>query len=117
MGSPSTHGLYNVSLNHSGTGKVTSHKMGKITKNIHGEAEFVVKLQIGDGRPGQPCMVYDECRSFTTFIKTEEVSGLDEVRLMIIARGPRGLKGYFMARREGANIRLFYDRLVSPPKW
>jgi len=69
------------------------------------------------GDPSDPCLVYDECRSFQISIFQHEVEGLPMVARLIRHGGPMGRKGYFAARREGANIRLFYDRLIPPPPW
>ena len=85
-------------------------------RNIHGDDEFTVKVQIpGDGSFGS-CMVYDEQRSFEVCL-TRDVPGAEKIHWIIRSGGPMGLKGYFAARRDGAHLRIFLDRLLDPPSW
>jgi len=85
-------------------------------RNIHGDDEFTVKVQIPvDGSFG-PCMVYDKQRSFEVSL-TRDVPGAEKIHWIIRSGGPMGLKGYFAARRDGAHLRIFLDRLLDPPSW
>eukprot|EP00966_Prymnesium_polylepis_P304244 7029175-Prymnesium_polylepis.2 len=90
-------------------------------KNIHGQREFVVKVQPpGKLAPEETaCMVYDENRSFQSFLPLAS-HGIEAILQLIKNYGvhnPRGSKGFFMARREGTRLRIFADKLVPPPSW
>ena len=67
-------------------------------------------------------MVYDERRSFESFLPLDcpgITPLLELVRDHGWRRGPGqpGIKGYFSAKREGANLRIFVDRLLPQPHW
>lgn len=98
-------------------------------KNAHGDGEFIVKLQPPAGSGGisdRPWMCYDgPKRSFQAYIPSN-TAGLPEVYALLQCDGVRAVnpmlnvswyKGYFMAWWEGSHIRVFYDRVVSPPGW
>jgi hypothetical protein len=123
--------------------KLQHVKMSKMpnAKNAHGDREFIVKLQppagsvlsnplaplaSSQGISTLPWMCYDgPKRSFQAYIPSN-IAGLQEVYALLQRDGVRtenpmfnvpGYKGYFMARWEGSHIRVFYDRVVSPPGW
>lgn len=104
----------------------TVHKKPN-SKNIYGDKEFILKLQPpAPFDPAVAWMCYDgPVRSFEVYINSK-TSGLKEVYALLQRDGIRatnpvlgvaGHKGYYMARWEGSSIRVFYDRLVSPPAW
>ena len=109
-------------------------------RDVHGGFDFMVKVQppLGDGRgPGGfcsrdyakeagmttwGCMVYDERRSFTSYLPLDcpDIAPLLKlVREQGWRRGPGqpGIKGYFVAKREGANLRIFANELLPQPHW
>ena len=111
---------YFMNINHN-TGATSDGTM--TSKNIHGDREFVVKLQppmAGEG----PWMCYDEKRSFQCFIP-EQTSGLPAALTLLRNKGVKvrtglggvGLKGFFTARWEGRQVRVFTDSLVPNPGW
>ena len=104
-------------------------------RNIYGDQEFIVKIQPpasrdgGYTRAGQlpdgPWMCYDRPRSFQAYIP-DTTSGLVEAYALLQQRGikssnpmtgQRGYKGYFHARWEGSNVRIYYDRLAPHQPW
>lgn len=100
-------------------------------KNIHGDKEFIVKLQppaagCGDGLPPGNWMCYDgPTRSFQLYVPAGTAE-LPEVYSLLQREGVKtsnpmfgnhGYKGYFYAKWEGGSIRVFYDRLASPQVW
>jgi hypothetical protein len=110
---------FNMSLNGApgGDSRGTS-KSAERMRNVHGEAEFTVKVQVPMTGDLGTCMVYDEVRSFQCAFSTKETPEGPQLHRLIRTFGQAdGLKGYFAARREGANLRIFYDRLLSPPNW
>ncbi|KAL7541934.1 hypothetical protein ACHAXR_011369 [Thalassiosira sp. AJA248-18] len=111
--------------------KRKGHKVSKIptSKNIHGDKEFIVKLQPPTGAvglPKRPWMCYDgPTRSFQAYIPND-TAGLPEVYELLQREGVKshnpmfgwpGYKGYFKAKWEGSSVRIFYDRIVSPQVW
>eukprot|EP00051_Salpingoeca_urceolata_P019536 m.286265 g.286265 ORF g.286265 m.286265 type:complete len:755 (-) comp19437_c2_seq6:1104-3368(-) len=94
---------------------------GKTPRNIHGDNEFVVKVQVPMfGGLGTNIMVYDAQRSFVTHIPpgapdSPELRGLIN---FVRHHGPnQGMKGYLSARREGNMVRIFYDKMLPTPSW
>lgn len=130
--------FFNITENYR-TGRLTSNVtdksrrrqgMGKIptTRNVHGDKEFIVKLQPPLPLPGGPSdwMCYDgPARSFQATLPGD-TPGLMEARAILEKEGlwsvhPQlgipGVKGYFMARWEGSCIRVYYDRLAPTQSW
>ena len=87
-------------------------------KNEHGEREFVVKVQTPPPMDtSMGCMVYDERRSFQTYMPMD-TPGIEPLLGLIHNHGPGGgRKGYFTARREGSNLRIYSSEMVRPPAW
>ena len=86
--------------------------------NVHGEREFAVKVQlpmaasgVGDGLG----MVYDERRSFQSFVDLEspDLHMATLTRLIATEGNAGGVKGYFMARREGDQLYIFVDKILT----
>ena len=85
--------------------------------NVHGEREFMVKVQLpmtngaGDGLG----MVYDEQRSFQSFVDLESPDRhmATLTRLIATEGGSGGVKGYFMARRQGDELFIFVDKVLT----
>lgn len=109
--------------------KKNGHKVSKAprAKNVHGDKEFIVKLQPPAGLIAiGPWMCYDgPARSFQAFVPAD-TTGLPEVYELLQRVGVKsvcpltgspGYKGYFMANWEGRSVRVFYDRVVSPQMW
>ena len=96
-----------------------SRRAGTVQKNVHGDAEFIVKVQVPMMAGGGPCMLYDQSRSVTAAVTIDRIPGGPELLARIHRDGPAGgRKGYVMARREGdGHIRLYSDALVRPPRW
>ena len=97
------------------------------SKNVHGDKEFIVKLQPPVmGPTAGPWMCYDgPTRSFQSYIPSD-TPGLSEVYALLQQEGVhtsnpmlniRGYKGYFNAKWEGSSVRVFHDRIVSPQIW
>ena len=117
-----------VTSNISNSGHVSKPQQpgGKPPMDVHGGAEFLVKVQaqeaalFGSHQTGMPCMVYDETRSFQAYLDVL-TPGMARLLELMRAGGVRrmglGGKGYYMARREGANLRIFTDKIVRPPAW
>jgi hypothetical protein len=125
---------FSTNLNH-------SHKYKEVSvtedvpmyKNVHGDREFVVKVQVPTGRGsgagaqfvdemGLPmrCMLYDRRKTFGDQFFDCDSAARSRAAEMVRAGGVAGgLKGYFMARRQGANVRVYTDRLlpVPTPAW
>lgn len=105
--------------------------MGKIpkTRNVYGEKEFIVKIQIPLPLPGGPSdwMCYDgPTRSFQATVPVDTTTGLKDAKAVLEKEGiwsihPQygipGVKGYFVAKWEGSRIRVYYDRLAPPQSW
>jgi len=94
--------------------------------NTYGDDEFIVKLQPpigGDVSCGWMC--YDKKRSFTCIVPSTTKGLLTARRLLEEAgnfsrnpsTGQQGMKGYFRAKWEGKNIRVFVDALAPSQKW
>ena len=89
-------------------------------KNVHGSREFIVKVQTpGNYSPQAECMVYDEVRSFQSFmpLATHGVEAVLELIRHYGVHKAAGSKGYFLARREGTRLRIFADKILPPPSW
>ena len=106
-------------MSHTGQGMVSVRLSStKPPRNIHGDAEFVVKVQVHQQRAaGEPCMVYDEARSFIAHLKLETPGARSLINLIEMRGERNGIKGYLAARREGASLRIFHDRLLPAPAW
>ena len=77
----------------------------------------VVKVQIPLSPAIDLYLVYDEQRSFQHKLPGS-TPGVESIRHLIQARGPRGLKGFFLAKREGEHgLRIFSDRILPAPGW
>jgi len=112
-----------------------------VPKNVHGRHEFVVKVQppcskryesgklAGEGPFGfashdempehavWAAMVYDEARSFTSYLKLDTV-GIEPLLRHVSMRGQKGgTKGFFWAVREGANLRIFTQEILEDQGW
>jgi hypothetical protein len=107
-------------------------------KNVHGASEFVVKVQVptsavlqggggvgeDDGRaggcaPGLPsrCMVYDRRKTFGgQFFDCDSPARRRAFAMVRQSGAAGGLKAYFMAQRQGSNVRVFTDRAVPTPE-
>ena len=118
---------YHFNISMIGAASKGPHKVDptQAPKNIHGSREFAVKVQpppgvaLGQGQGVAACMVYDEARSFSSFLSLA-TSGIEAVLGLIQRYGVHkagGSKGYFMARREGTRLRIFADKLLPPPAW
>ena len=92
--------------------------------NIHGDAEFVVKLQPPLDGYG-PWLCYDELRSFESYVP-EATGGMDRALRLLQEHGIHGvnprtseptLKGFLFARWEADNMRIFLDRVAPVQKW
>ena len=110
--------------------KEKGHRFNKAptAKNVHGDKEFIVKVQPPALRPFEnPWMCYDgPTRSFQACIpaSTADLSQMFEVmqRDGVKTRAMNdpsvvAYKGYFMAKWEGSSVRVFYDEVVSPQAW
>lgn len=81
----------------------------------------MVKVQV----PFQPgsnpqCMVYDCRRTFGNqfFNPMQHGAAGDKLVQLIRSRGEAGgMKGYFKARRDGTNIRIFADKICPAADW
>ena len=93
---------------------------GKMPRNVHGSSKFVVKVQLPLGGPGRSC-VYDARRTFGMQLvdinPAQHGIAAEELVRNIRGKGYLGQKGYFMARREGKNIRIFATEMVEQPDW
>ncbi len=87
-----------------------------IRTNRHGDSEFIVKLQRPIGGPGL-WRCYDQSRNVDTLLSCD-VEGMDAAgRLMQQAGIGGGLKAYYYAKRVGANIWIFVDKLAPLQTW
>ena len=137
-------GKYRLSMNHVTGQQYLPHGecgvQAVAPRNVHGGSEFPVKVQppLGDGAgpcgfcsrkgattiglPTWGCMVYDERRSFESFLPLD-CPAITPLLELVRDRGWRrgagqpGIKGYFIAKREGDNLRIFVDRLLPQPHW
>lgn len=138
-------GKVRMVISDSGHESTTKLDSKKAPRNIHGSEEFLVKVQATQaalqGVPGSrkrfeaeaqsigsvpvsssrsECMVYDEARSFNTVFECT-LPGSERLLQLIDKRGShvpgRGAKGYFLARREGASLRIFTDNILPQPAW
>ena len=65
-------------------------------------------------------MVYDARRTFGQqfFNPSQHGAAGDQLVRLIRTKGQaNGMKGYFMARRDGTNIRVFSDKICAAPNW
>ena len=67
------------------------------------------------------CQVYDKVRSFDAYIPIT-IPGMDGLVPLVRTQGYAtlsgvGKKGYFLACREGQNLRIFIDTIQAQPKW
>ena len=139
-------GQYNVTVSHQ-TGRSHVHGGRSVDdakrieavapRNAHGRREFDVKVQPplqgypnGGGPCGYACreaatssgmpwaaMVYDERRTFEAYLPLD-TPGIEALLRRVREEGPRGgIKGFFKARREGDHLRIYADRILSPPAW
>lgn len=113
--------MFNVSM--TGAASKAPRKVNKeAPKNIHGAREFMVKVQppgMASAQKTASCMVYDETRSFQSFMPLA-THGVEAVLELIRHYGVHkagGSKGYFMAKREGTRLRIFTDKIMPPPAW
>jgi len=98
-------------------------------RNVYGDGEFVVKVQVptdanqdGSGHTKGPaqqavrCMVYDRRKTFgNQYFGLDNGPKLRAFKLVKANAQTAGLKAYFMARRQGTNIRVYVDRVLPPP--
>ena len=97
--------------------------------NMHGSKLFTVMVQLPLNKPGGSGtagsfdglgMVVDEKHSFQSFVDLESDTTGDAraalVRLIATKGCAGGLKGFFQARREGDDLRIFVDRILAQPK-
>lgn len=92
----------------------------RIPRNIYGDGEFVVKVQVPLSLPsGERArfMVYDKGKTTEEqyFTPADHGAAAARVERLILGQGNNQMKGYFKARREGANIRIFSDRILPFP--
>ena len=109
--------------------KGTATKVSKLptAKNVHGDREFIVKLQPPVTVGSSPWMCYDgPTRSFQAYIPANTPGLLGVYKLLqrdgVKSFNPmmpsvQGYKGYFKAKWEGSSIRVFYDQVVAPQMW
>ena len=86
-----------------------------VPPNIHGDREFIVKVQLCLHGASYPSLVYDQQRSFRHELPSD-TPGVYLLRQLIMSERP-GLKGFFSARRQGENLRIFVDRMLLPEPW
>lgn len=104
-------------------------------KNIYGDDEFVVKIQVpmdakgesadGNNCGGLPdlparCMIYDRRKTFGDQYFDCDTPEKRRAFVMVRTYGPgERLKAYFAARRQGTNVRVYTDRVlpVPSPPW
>ena len=116
----------------------------EVPTNVHGRRVFVVKVQppcsrryesgmlAGAGPFGfashaellehnehavWAAMVYDEARSFTSYLKLDTM-GIEPLLRHVSTHGQKGgTKGFFRAVREGTSLRIFTDRILDDQGW
>ncbi|KNC74255.1 hypothetical protein SARC_13192 [Sphaeroforma arctica JP610] len=91
------------------TGVASHYKTGSIPHNVHGDSEFLVKIQICMMQGG-PMMMYDETKSFTRSIEMNE-PGAKELFKVVDQYG--AMKLYMKPKREGKYFRIFLKSLPS----
>ena len=101
-------------------GKVTTHEPGKLTKNIHSDKEFIIKIQFLPY--GTPMMVYDATRSVTFDITSDIQPAYDTIYSHISTKGilgpgPNMGKAYVYATREGENLRIVTNKIAPAQPW
>jgi len=83
-------------------------------RNVHGDAVFVVKIQLPMDGVGTMAMIYDRSRSFTLQMVPLPPNAAAYVRA---TREFQGNKAYLEAKREGENLRIFIDKRAPTPPW
>ena len=81
---------------------------------MHGDAVFVVKIQLPMDGVGTMAMIYDRSRSFTLQMVPLPPNAAAYVRA---TREFQGNKAYLEAKREGENLRIFIDKRAPTPPW
>ena len=78
--------------------------------------ELVVKVLLPTAKFAKG-MIYNERRTLQAFVdlESDEPNIAALVRLIATQGGDGGIKGYFAARREGAHLRIYVDRILTPP--
>jgi len=81
-------------------------------------AELTVKVLLPTAKFAKG-MVYNEKRTLQAFVDLEQdAPGVATiVRLIATEGGDGGVKGYFRARREGEQLRIYVDRILPEPGW
>jgi hypothetical protein len=93
---------------------------GHAPDNIHGENEFIIKVQvpIAGAQPGCQAMVYDQQRSFQTFVDLRASEDARRVEALVRDYAEtNGMKAYLRARREGSNLRIHTDQRAPMQSW
>ena len=93
--------------------------LGKVPKNVYGSSEFIVKVQVPYGRgPNTRCLCYDARRTLGNLYFECDQYGAAGLRCVeLVHSSAEEHKGHFQARREGANLRIFVDRILEPQPW
>eukprot|EP00947_MAST-08B_sp_MAST-8B-sp1_P002361 g2361.t1 len=91
----------------------------KKVRNPYGDRKFMVKVQVPMGMGGAaPLMCYDKTRTVQTMIAGASPAGRQIAHLARThPRSVRGMKGYFWARLEGNNLRIFTNDLAKAQAW
>ena len=116
-------GMYTTNYDFTGRGGDHGMKeilLGKVPKNVHGSNEFIIKVQVPTGGPrqGARCMFYDARRTLGHLFFEYDQYGAAGLRCAeLVHSSAQAHKGYFQARREGANLRIFVDRILEPQPW
>ncbi len=96
---------------------------GHAPNNIHGDHEFIVKVQVPIGSPTMQgalngAMIYDKERSFQSMVDLR--ASEDVRRVEALVRGcpeTSGMKAYLRARREGSYLRIYTDQRAELQSW
>lgn len=91
---------------------------GAAPANPHGAREFGVKVTLTMQRGAKGAAeVHDQRRTFDAVLP-QQADGMATLARLVALRGEGGgLHGFFSARREGSDLRIFVDRLQPPPAW
>ena len=90
----------------------------KAPRDVHGGAEFIVKVQVPmTGTPGM-CRFYDRTRKIDGYFDDALKPSLRAIGDMVRHSSDfGGMKAFCFACREGANLRIFHDKTAPPQAW